>query len=835
MTQVGTEETEDPSAEEVYLLPASVSQQRFWALEQFQPGNPALNMPLALRLRGRVDVPALQRALQEVVLRHETLRTTFVSVDGKLMQAIAPERTMDLALTDLTDVPEAEREARAEEVTHREAAQPLSTEKGPLFVARLVKIAEDHHILLLTLHHIICDGWSNGVLVHEIGTLYTAFVTGHDPRLPELPLQFADFAGWQLEWLEKDSGPQVDFWTKRFSGKLPLLNLPTDHPRPNDRLTPGDIETLLFSNELVQSLQAFCRQEDCTMFMVYLAAYNVLLNLYTDQTDLLIGSPTANRRQVELEPLIGLFSNLMIFRCDVSGQPTFREVLARVRDLSLAAFAHSDLPFERLMETIPPDPERGRTPLLRTNFIYQRAFMQPMELPDLHLTPLRSVSPGALFDIQCAILDRAEGSRVQVEYNTALFDRSSIVRLIDHYRRILEKAVADPTGRPTDWNILTPEEADEMARKRARARQEAAPGDSPAERTAYAAARNPMEARLTEIWQEVMGIGRIGIHDDFFALGGHSLLAIRLFARIEQEYGQALPLATLFRARTIAQLSDRMSGGEATRFSNLIPIRPNGHRPPLFCLHRNDGIVMCYDAMAQYLGQDQPVYGIETEMLHGAEIKMTGVEEMAAKYLQEIVTFYPSGPYLLAGSSFGGILAFEIAQQLHRQGREVALLALLDTFAPVAFQQNLFAMPAANRMPLHLEAMREMDVRHKLQYVLSGVKKKAKEVVQGKETVLDVDTEKFVPETLREIQKVADQSVLHYHPDIYPGRMVMFRATVRNNFSYYDPDLWWKGMAAGGMEIIDIPGNHLGMLKEPNVRQLAAAMEAKISEALTNR
>ena len=435
--------TETPAEDDVFLFPATLAQRRFWLLDQLvRGGNPALNIPLAMRLRGRLDHAALERAFNEILRRHESLRTTFHSERGQLFQAIAPTLTMTVPMVDVQDFPACERAQVPDHLLTEEMNRPFDLARGPVLRARLVRLAPEYHLLLFPLHHIVADGWSNGVLTRELGAIYAAFAQGKPSPLPDLPVQFADFAQWQQNVLaEGGFDTQLAYWRHRLAGELPVLDLPVDRPRRpwRGQAAPGGVCSRRLPGELAQAIKALAVREGASPFMVTLAAFTVLLNRYSGgQEDVLIGTSSANRDRLEVENLIGLFVNPLLLRVNLSGAPTFRELVGRVRRIVLDAFEHSDAPFEKLVEELQPR-------RLQVNFLYQNSFVQPARLPDLELTPVPTGSPGALFEWMAAAVEDAEGITISIEYNADLFDASTIDRLLASYEHLLA-AIATANG-----------------------------------------------------------------------------------------------------------------------------------------------------------------------------------------------------------------------------------------------------------------------------------------------------------------------------------------------------------------------------------------------------
>jgi acyl carrier protein len=334
-------------------LPLSFAQQRLWFLDQLEPGNAFYNCPAAVRMRGRLDVGALKRTLQEIIRRHEALRTRFETANGQPVQVIEDAPILNLRVVDLKQLPESEREIEAQRIAREDACLPFDLRRCPLVRATLLNLADKEHVALFTMHHIVSDAWSKGVLVREVAALYEAFSQGRPSPLPELPIQYADYAVWQRNWLQGEVlEKQLAYWRERLGGKLQALELPTDRPRPARPRGEGAYHLFVLPDQLSESLKALCRRTGTTMFMVLLAAFQTLLQRYTDQDDIVIGANIANRARGETENLIGFFVNMMVMRADLSDNPTFMTLLGRVRETALSAYAYQDLPFAEGAGTI---------------------------------------------------------------------------------------------------------------------------------------------------------------------------------------------------------------------------------------------------------------------------------------------------------------------------------------------------------------------------------------------------------------------------------------------------------------------------------------------------
>jgi aspartate racemase len=440
-----------------YSFP-SFAQQRLWFLDQLEPGNPFYNMPAAIRLTGQLNVAALDQSLNEIVRRHQTLRTTFPTIEGLPLQVIAPAQPLTLPTVDLQASRKSEQEASVRWLAREEARRPFDLARGPLFRTKLLRLGEEEHVLLVGMHHIVSDGWSMGVFWRELRALYNAFCVGKPSPLAELPIQYADYAIWQRGWLQGEVlDKQLGYW-KRQLADVAALELPTDRPRPPVQTYRGARQSLTLPKSLTEALRELSRREGVTLFMTLLAAFQTLLHRYTGQDDVVVGSPIAGRTQAETEGLIGLFANTLVMCGDLSGDPTFRELLGRVQEVALAAHAHQDLPFEKLVEELKPERDTSRSPLFQVAFVLQnppRSPRQARKLAGLKLTQLEVGSETAKFDLTLSMIEGPAGLKGWVEYNTDLFDSSTIDRMLGHFRMLLKGVVANREQRLSELPLLT--------------------------------------------------------------------------------------------------------------------------------------------------------------------------------------------------------------------------------------------------------------------------------------------------------------------------------------------------------------------------------------------
>jgi non-ribosomal peptide synthetase component F/thioesterase domain-containing protein/acyl carrier protein len=1341
----------------------SFAQERLWFLDQLMPASPVFNVPIAVRLSSPIDLSALRRSLREIARRHEVFRTAFITVEGKPEPVIAADLDLQLAVIDLTARPDSLRETEARRLIKEEALRPFDLACGPLIRTGLIRLSEQESIFLLTMHHIISDGWSVVLFFQELSALHRAFAGGHESSLAELSIQYADYAAWQREWLRGEVlERQLSYWKNQLSGELPVLELPTDRPRPAMQTYPGARAGLTLSRELSQALVALSQREGVTLFMTLLAGFKVLLHHYTAQDDIIIGSPIANRPRAETEKLIGFFLNNLALRTDLSGDPSFRELLSRVRQTALDAYANQDVPFEKIIEELKPERDLSRSAIFQVYFNLF-SFSDEIELPGA--TPqtisfvdawLHSEENQSKFDLTLYAGLQAETLKLAFVYNSDLFEESSITLMLEHLRNLLTAVVADPETSISDyalsdksevsiaendirpanafarfereeieqsinerfeaqvrkypaqiavktanheWSyaelnakanqiahsilglfgdneariallfahdapmiagmlgvlkagktyvpldpsypverlsnlledaqataIVTNEKSLELARNltgvavlnvdaldssvpssdlnlkidpsslayilytsgstgqpkgvmqnhrnvlhfiraytnnlhlnagdrltllssycfdaavmdiygallngatlypldikedgfsglgetlseqgitiyhstptvyryfvsemngrnptvkegaknrncalphrphpsraarlgtpgrasdlrlvvlggeevtpsdvelyrenfaddcllvnglgptestvslqyfinqqtaingervpvgypvddtevfllsRAGKRAEmygeiaiksdhvalgywrnteatiaaflpngssariyrtgdmgrlrpdgsivfagrkdlqvkirgvrvepgeiesaltklpgvrecaviaTANGSSDRRLVAYvvpqpadsisandlrmslkeklpdymvpsafvvldalpltssgklnrralpapeisdrraeltgAAPRTPTEKLLAEIWSDVLGVAHIGMHENFFDLGGHSLLAVRLFAQVEKRFGHRWPLATLFQAPTIAQFAATIEKEWSPKWSSLVAIKPNGSKPPFFCVHGLGGNVLEFSDLARRLDDDQPFYGLQSQGLDGKQPLLTSVEDMAAHYLKEMRELQPSGPYFIGGRSLGGTIAFEMARQLRAEGHEIGLLALLDTYP---------AQPArlGQRLVGHATNLRGLSLSGKFGYVAQKARFVPRKI-KGRvwRTIYD-SLQKFgrtLPRVLHSVTEFNSLAAHRYVPRAYDGQVTLFWACDDLRASN-DLVEGWRALATGGIEVQKIPGNHLDIIKEPHVAELANKLNECLQRA----
>ncbi|WP_390625552.1 MULTISPECIES: non-ribosomal peptide synthetase [Calothrix] len=441
----------------------SFSQERLWFIHQLQPNSSTYNVSFAFRLQGLLNISALERSFNEIIQRHEALRTRFFSADNKPVQVIAPSFNLKLPVINLQELSQQEKETQVLQLIKNEVQQPFDLEQNSPLRCSLLQLGSNEYVLLLIVHHIAFDGWSEGVFWRELTALYTAFADGEPSPLPELPIQYADFAVWQRKWLQGQvTDTQLNYWKRQLADAPPLLELPTDRVRPPVQTNRGSILHFRLDEQLTQKLKSLSEQSGATLFMTLLTGFVILLSRYSNQQDILVGSPIANRNRSEIESLIGFFVNILVLRTDVSGNPTFWELLQRVRQVAIEAYAHQDVPFEQVVEALQPERNLNYSPLFQVMFVLLNTPPGKLELPGLSLTQLEIENPTAKFDITLLMTETEQGLTASLEYNSDLFEPATITRMAGHFQTLLEGIVSNPEEKIWQLPLLTQQQQQQL-------------------------------------------------------------------------------------------------------------------------------------------------------------------------------------------------------------------------------------------------------------------------------------------------------------------------------------------------------------------------------------
>jgi len=758
--------------------------------------------------------------------------------DGELVQMVLSTQKQTLRMIDLSRLPETAREGRSQQLALEEATRPFDLAMGPLLRGALLRLGADDHILQLTTHHIVHDDWSTGILSRELSGLYQAFAAGTESPLSDLVFQYGDYVRWLREQLQGNAlQDKLSYWKEQLVSPTGFQHLATDfaRPRKSDTGNRGAREGLVLPTDLANALKELSRQERVSLFMVLLAGFQAFLHRRSNNEEIAVASCAANRPLAEVEGLIGRFGNDILLRTNLSGNPTFRELLMRVREVALNAYSDQSLPFGKVLSEITNRADPNRSPPFQVMFILQNTPRENWEIPRLSVKWLPLYAGTAKYDLN-VWLKIEPMLEVILEYRTELFRAATIKQILEDYETVLRKMVKDPRARVS--NLLIPSK----------------PRPAPAQRMStgakeVVAARESVtpsgevQSRLVELWAAAFGMP-VGVDENFFELGGDSLLAARLFIQIEKAFQMELPLAVLLKAPTIRQLAGIISAPIVhSLHSSLVPVQPHGTKPPLFCVHAQSGEIFQCRNLALSLGADQPVFGLRSQGL-GGETPYLTVEEMASYYLREIRTVQRSGPYFLAGYCFGGMIAYEMARLLKAQGQDVALLVMFNTPAPGSLKWWPFKPSyPVKRIARELRKLRTLSIQEKvvalraktieLTRIASGSFKAALWHALAKSSIGIAERE------VHGFMSVTDSNISAakaYDPGTYAGRIIFFLTNDDDAtlLSATDPVGGWRALAENGIEFYTFAADNppTSIRQAPNM-ELAEKLKSCLVQAQT--
>ncbi len=724
------------------------------------------------------------------------------------MQTIGPEAGSPLTQIDLRTLPEPERQSRSQRLAAEEAESLFDLKRAPLWRARLIRLEDQANILVLTMHHIVSDGWSFQVVCQELKSLYAVACAGQPSSLPSLPIQYADFAQRQRQSLCGAAyDEQLAYWNRCLSGKLAALRLPFDRPPPAASTHRAARESLAIPTDLTRALATLSQRENCSLFTTLLAAFQAVLFQYTQQQDMIVCSPVTGRQRPQSRALIGYFNNILAMRLDLGGDPSLLDLVRRTRAVALAAYRNQEVPFQ----TVVAATGLKNIPLSRVLFSVDMAWPPALALESC-ASRSEDLDPGSSdFDLSVSMWE-AEGRLCgNIRYKTELFDARTIDVLIVRYSTVLE-------------HLATNAEVTLAALPSYGIRHHAAPGSEQRPPARYRPPENATEIRVMSIWKEVLGIDRISVDDDLLALGASSLAIAQIFERFQKTFSKSLSLTTLFQVRTVEQIAPILEADSASGHRPaLTALQPEGTRPPLFLC---EGVGLYYP-LIRWLGNEQPVYGLITEVTE----EYGQIGRVAARYVKEIEQLQPIGPYYLGGALFGGIVAFEVAQQLTAKGHEIAFLGLFDTPAPGAYRPK----PLLRRLVGHLREMR----KHGLPYLMSKLRGLAARFESAFKPYFMTADPRVPILRGRQLRGHFERVAGDYELKPYAGKITLFALAERGGLrdslfnpalGEIDPNLGWDRLAARGVEVHEVPGEHITIFQEPYVRVLAEKLNSCLAQ-----
>ncbi|GAA5076119.1 non-ribosomal peptide synthetase [Lysobacter panacisoli] len=822
--------------------PMSVMQERLYLLEQFNPGQITYNTPSAHRLRGPLQLDAFQSAIDAMVQRQSVLRTTIGLVDGEPMQIV--HDVVDVDITDVVDVSHLPRDEREAEVSRRMDAliqTPFELDRAPLIKSRLFRLGPEEHVWFFMTHHLIWDGWSFDLMYTDMAELYAAQLEGREAKLPELTVSYADFSAWHHEWLQgPEYAKQLAFWRERLGGAGQGVEaLPTDMPRRPGMSGRGVTHRIVVAQDVTSALHDTAKQVDATLYMVLLTAYFALISRTSGLRELILGTPVRGRNTAEVENLMGYFTSLLPLRMDIDPSMTFAEAVKKVKDVVLDSFAHPDIRLEDLVRELSVRSREGGAVLYHALFSFQDIRQRVCDWGPLTHERYPVFQTASTQDLGLWFVEQDTGLSGGFIYNADIFLDETAALLRDRYVAVLKALGRDPSltleqitqfddGQPLQFGRSIDEVPVASTPEAVALRADDALGDE----------LDPLGTKLLEIWRDLLRNPAIGPDDDFFSLGGHSLQAVQMFHRFNRETGINLPLATLLTARTVRALAyeyhragaDSESHDDEARpdpWAPLVAIRPQGEQLPLFLVHAVGGNVLNYRPLADAMPAGIPVYGLQALGLDGRTAPIDSVEKMAERYVREIRAVQPHGPYHLAGGSMGGIIAYEMAQQLADAGETVGLLGLVDTSAEFGIR---YRDEARRGLSARVQRLRRRMQGQSLGERIATIGGVVNGRLQARQMRQQADQAREAGEALPHNVRYAELEATHMRAYVkyvvrpYPHSMVLFRAAEQPPELRDKPSLGWEHMV-GGVEVVSIPGDHRVMIESPAlVTKLSAAI-----------
>jgi thioesterase domain-containing protein len=796
------------------IYPASLAQRRLWFLNELQAPTAAYNVNIGLWLYGRLDLAALEACVQKIVDRHDTLRTSFVLQGIELLQLVRPDYRVALSVNDFSQLEDPY--PPAYEFAKREVAEPFDLRRGPLFRAKVMRLRPEEHVLLCTMHHTITDAWSMQIFTRELVALYEAGTTGSEPQVPELSIQYGDFADWQQQLFDGDYAQnQLAYWKRTLAGAPALLRLPTDHPRPTEQSLSGSSHTFPVPGEVIAGASSIAAQQKVTTFMLLLAAFKVLLARYSNQTDICVGVPVAGRTRVETEPLIGFFVDTLVFRDDVSGNPRFIDLLAKVRETTIAALANADVPFERLVEILHPERNLSYNPIFQVMFSVIKSAIRSHAFGQMVAYPYVVDGSNSILDLCTTFIEDSDGKWwFQIDFDTSLFKIERIFCMFEDYMEVLCQIIACPEVEIQALLIRNSKVTEQMLTV-APNREETVVGSAvlvQGNSPSYISERE----ELTEIWKDVLGIEKVGVTDNFFDIGGHSLLAAHLAARIHQVAGRRIPVSAIFRAPTIEQLAALLHDNSLNQPDPiLMPLSQGTSEISFFAVAEPGVDSLGYAMLARTLGQRHTVYKLQGPgtRIHGRPFEASEIQTLAEQYVTAMRRVQPQGPYCLGAMCNGVLIAQEMIQQLESEGEQVALFAIVDTW--VLENSQVKTLWKLNYYRDRVRKLSRLPVREQMEVlkrVLRRYRRRQKQERTGKTW-----SEAYWPDGNFWLPRFAAPVLLFKRP--------------RQPFYYVrDAEMGWGKRSAGGVEICKLNCEHHEFLRQPYVTVVSEKLSSRLDE-----
>ncbi|GAB3921029.1 hypothetical protein GCM10028804_16200 [Larkinella terrae] len=818
-------------------IPLSFAQTRLWIIHQLHELRGTYNVPIILKINGLLDLPVLQQSLEEVVRRHQILRTTFSHSDGVPFQRISASDSVPVLVSEWNG-----READwLDQWLNTEAYQPFDLETGPLLRVRVASLGDDSWFLLLVFHHIIYDGWSTRVLANELSRIYSSLRQGQPVALLQLPLQYADFARWQLAHFTPSMlQRELVYWKNRLAGAPYLLDLPIDKPRPAVQSFEGADYSFHIPADRWPLIRQGLQEPGTTVFLRLLTVFSVWLYRVTRNPDVVVGIPVAGRNRSELVNNIGFFVNTLALRIEIQAEDSFRTLLRKVRDWMLEAFDHQDLPFEQVVEALKLPRTLAHTPLVQAIFDFQDEHSKDWQLDDLQVEPLPFVQHTAKFDLHLSFRELAGGVEGTFNYRTDLFNSVTIEKFSLDFTALLETLAlyADvPFSKLEGKSGAVFETLAESPNSENLVSEEKPP---------LPTATEALVEWLRTTWSALLKVPDVGLDDDFFEIGGHSLLAFQLTTELQRQLGHAVSVGAVFANPTIRKLVIHLETAHPERiWQSLVAVQPKGRRPPLYCVHPISGDIGYAYQLVPYLSDDQPVYGLQAVGLDGRTEPFTSLEDMAAYYVKLILEQQPNGPYRLCGYSMGGIVAFEMAHQLKKIGKDVDLLALIDSYPVNPHADNPNQIPMGQLLTYYYHYWRSLPKHPGLLWRFFQKKaplatryflNRLKNSLPVGASISSIDASKI--KSIQLGNRLVASSLLAYSKYLfkpYDGKVVLLRAAGNDNLvnHRHTVKFGWDRYARQGVDVHFIPGLHETLFAdEGTIAKMGAVLTAYLKSAV---
>jgi len=820
------------------IYPASLAQQRLWFLDQLGPKSAAYNVHFGLWLQGPLDMHALQSSLQELTNRHASLRTVFRLERGELVQVVADRLAVRLPITDISR--SANPDGEHYQLAKAEVEKSFDLSRGPLFRARVLRVTGTDHVLLCTMHHIVTDSWSVQIMAKELSALYGAFSTQRPSQLPELPVTYGDYSEWQRKWFKTAKvQQQLNFWKEELEDAPAVLELRMQRPRSPEQTFEGASQEIPLGDEITSGIKALAVRLQATPFMLLLAAFKILLYRASGQPDLSVGVPIAGRNSVEIEGLVGFFVNTLVLRDDLSGNPSFPDLVGQVRETTLQAFANADVPFEKVVEFLQPERNLSYNPIFQVMFSMIKAAVQSDTFGDLTAFSYTVAPAKSIFDLSITIIERKDGQLwAQIDYNTGLFRSEDVNRMLADYSALLQAVIGSPEKRIADFPMMDIPIAEAAVDQAAECSLPVLSKTSSKRKTLTLSSTSrapkperpgePIQAEeklLVGIWSDLLRLPTVSIDDNFFEIGGHSLLAAQLIAQVQSATGRKIAVSAVFRAPTIrafAQLLRDDSLAEpdpiAMKLHDGVHNEDGSDSLPFFAVAIPGVDTFGFAQLARHLPPGQSTYKLQASapVVWDRPFTSDELQALAGQYVAAMRSAQPHGPYCLGAMCEGVLIAQQMILQLEAQGEEVGLFTIFDTWVLENTQiRSLWAID------YYMQRFRNF-------------------------LALSLDKQfETVSRVFKRITAPSDANSgsgwnRAYWPDkdFQPPRfwapVLLFKRPRQPFFYVRDPQMGWGSRSMGNVETCELKCGHYEMLREPHVRLVGQTLGNRL-QAIRNQ